>query len=192
MVTTITFWNTIKAENLSIFQADSAIGSPSPYFLDCFLPYDYIGAPWYGNLLSERIIRYLSAPSARYPKIFPVPLEDNTFYGGNGGFSLRSRLSTQTCVELTINRSFNYPKYRTGFPEDVWFSFCIKHLLTNQHLPTRKAQAAFASEQLHRGFNLRPFGIHKIWDNISPVNLKSLIDVCPEAIAAQIRSRNGS
>lgn len=40
------FWEAMRAEKVLVFQVDSALCSGSPFMVDDFLAYDYIGAPW--------------------------------------------------------------------------------------------------------------------------------------------------
>lgn len=58
------FWDMVNAHKVVIFQTDAAICSSSPWTIDDFLSYDYIGAPWADRHFGLEI--------------------------GNGGFSLRS------------------------------------------------------------------------------------------------------
>jgi len=40
------FWSALKAQHVLIFQTDSVLCSMSPWTIEDFLPYDYVGAPW--------------------------------------------------------------------------------------------------------------------------------------------------
>lgn len=46
MLKTIEFWERVRGEKVLIFQADSVLCSASPFKVDHFLEYDYIGASW--------------------------------------------------------------------------------------------------------------------------------------------------
>jgi hypothetical protein len=190
MLTNITFWESIPAEKILIFQSDSAVCSLSPYFLELFLIYDYIGAAWRWNVFDDNILRFLSGSSKRPKKSTVISWEENGFFGGNGGFSIRSRSSMIECVNLTTNGSISYPKYRVGFPEDVWFSYCVRFVLRGKHLPNRKTQIAFAWEGVRdRMKGYPPFGIHKSWGDISNADWISLLHICPEVNATRERYR---
>jgi len=72
------FWSALQAQHVLIFQTDSVLCSMSPWTIDDFLRYDYIGAPWI-----------------------------NRWYGmdiGNGGLSLRK---TKTMIRITKGFKFN-------------------------------------------------------------------------------------
>lgn len=46
LLRTRAFWSCSRAEHVLIFQSDSILCAGSPYSVDDFLEYDYIGAPW--------------------------------------------------------------------------------------------------------------------------------------------------
>ena len=75
------FWSAMKAEHVLIFQTDSVLCSMSPWSIEDFLRYDYIGAPWIDRWYGMDI--------------------------GNGGLSLRK---TKTMIRITENFNFEKPK----------------------------------------------------------------------------------
>jgi len=104
LLSNISFWSLITGEKVLIYQEDSCIFG---YNINDFLEWDYIGAPW---LKSHN---------------------DNEYYVGNGGFSLRTK---QTMIDVINKISINDTKYnsttlqymknsgQTVGPEDVYFT----------------------------------------------------------------------
>jgi hypothetical protein len=187
MVTNVSFWESIVGDRILIFQADSAICSQSPYSVDQFLHYDYIGAPWPYLFLIEDFIRTYDFGYLR-----PIDTSDNGFYGGNGGFSIRSKSSMIECAKAAVSGVFFY---KIGFPEDIWFSYCLKTHLVNAILPTRSTQLDFCTETnatrvLSSG---QPsFGTHKVWLYLEKAEWDSFIAVCPEiAKARDVYAKSG-
>ena len=72
------FWSALRAQHVLIFQTDSVLCSKSPWSIDDFLLYDYIGAPWIDRWFGMNI--------------------------GNGGLSLRK---TKTMIRITNAFKFN-------------------------------------------------------------------------------------
>jgi len=72
------FWSALKAQHVLIFQTDSILCSMSPWTIEDFLPYDYVGAPWIDRWYGMDI--------------------------GNGGLSLRK---TKTMIRITKSFKFN-------------------------------------------------------------------------------------
>ena len=46
MMTSVAFWDAMRADKVLTFQTDSVLCSMSPWRVDHFLQYDYVGAPW--------------------------------------------------------------------------------------------------------------------------------------------------
>jgi hypothetical protein len=72
------FWSALRAQHVLIFQTDSVLCSMSPWSIDDFLLYDYIGAPWIDRWFGMDI--------------------------GNGGLSLRK---AKTMMRITKHFDFN-------------------------------------------------------------------------------------
>jgi len=72
------FWSALRAQHVLIFQTDSVLCSLSPWMIEDFLPYDYIGAPWIDRWYGMNI--------------------------GNGGLSLRK---TKAMIRITNAFKFN-------------------------------------------------------------------------------------
>ena len=99
MVKNVSFWEACVGDKILIFQPDAAICTHSPYFIDMFLPYDYIGAP----------LPMIYFPGKRHKEWINAK-EDNDFYGGNGGFSLRTKASMIACAQAALNGSCLFPE----------------------------------------------------------------------------------
>jgi len=173
-----TFWRAIVGDVILIFQPDSCICNRSPYHIDLFTVYDYIGAPFHYNWVSESKYH----PSVPYREL--IPFENNEFYGGNGGFSIRSRKSMIDCSLLALPHQ-NDEDF-DGLPEDIYFSYCVKHKLNRQvKLPTKQVSAAFSVEN-SLIINPQPFGQHKAFKYmLNATDLAILSANCPDLIYSQ-------
>jgi len=78
LLSTTRFWSALKAKHILIFQTDSVLCSMSPWTINDFLKYDYIGAPWIDRWYGMDV--------------------------GNGGLSLRK---TKTMVLITESFKFD-------------------------------------------------------------------------------------
>ncbi len=99
------FWSTLNAEKVLIFQADSIMLRSG---IEKFLKYDYIGAPW--DLRSNR-----PALEAFNNKVINEIV-------GNGGFSLRT-----TSVMINISNKYSHLSPFEE-PEDLFFSGYVLRL----------------------------------------------------------------
>lgn len=162
MVLNTSFWEAIMGEKILIFHSDSGICKRTPYSIHMFLDYDYIGAPFYMDWL-------LPGPFK------PIEKNDITFYGGNGGLSLRSRSSMIECSKAAVKGS---GLYWQGRQEDVYFSWCVKYFLSNQKLPPRNVSRLFAVETILESDT--PWGFHKSWDYMNKNSYSTFREYCPE------------
>ena len=78
LLTSTRFWSALRAQHVLIFETDSVLCSMSPWSIDDFLLYDYIGAPWIDRWFGMDI--------------------------GNGGLSLRK---AKTMIKITKTFKFN-------------------------------------------------------------------------------------
>jgi len=166
-VRTVEFWRQAVGDRLLIIQIDSVICSTSTYQLQDFMKYDYIGAPWPYDWLIGGNYSYR------------IPHNSLEFFGGNGGLSIRSRQSMISCAIAALNGS--YP-HQDGFPEDVFFSSCLKYFLKNQNLPGQAKAHKFSVEGVV--VEEYPWGCHKCWQFHS---VDYLIRTCPDAMNAAAR-----
>ena len=159
------FWESVSGKKILMFQTDSAICSKSPYSINQYLQYDYIGAPfpryWLYNEYGELI-----------------PSNDNEFHGGNGGFSIRSRKSMIECSKGARDGTIYYAE---NWPEDIFFSSCVKYFLKHQILPNRTVSASFSTETVL--LNNQSFGYHKASKHLSEEDVRIFKESCPEILS---------
>lgn len=93
------FYESIDAENILVFQTDAFLCSDSPFRIEDFERYSYIGCPY-----DDQIGKGVHWGSK------------NSFYGV-GGLSFRHRSVCLKCIE-------HLPK--SDVPEDVFFSNCVE------------------------------------------------------------------
>ncbi len=148
----IDFWDTIPSEKVLIFQTDSITCSQSPYDIEDFMVYDFIGAPYHTYInMGIRLLFLLKGWNT----------EGILF---NGGLSLRSKSKS-----IEVLRQYPWDEKT---PEDVWF--CAFMPKVNATLPDLQTAQKFAYES-RSDFNYVPFGLHK-----PRRNKRSLENYCPE------------
>lgn len=171
MINNFTFWESIVGDRILIFQTDSGICSKTPFQIYHFTQYDYIGAPFphYHYLFDDD-----------HDGEGEVSEEDTLFHGGNGGFSIRSRRSMLECSRAAANGTFGD---NAKGAEDIFFSWCVRHIVPNPVLPHRFAQQTFSVESQLRHPN--PFGFHKCWAYLDENSFLLLAKSCPEVLVAK-------
>jgi len=133
MLLSIPFWEQFHGEKLLIYQEDSYIFNSN---ITPFLEYDYIGAPWVRNLIPDG-------------------------YGGNGGFSLRTKSIMIECLKKHPPPPDNSFTRFDKQAEDLYFCSTMYNNRIGKLAP-RKVGVLFSQEQLIPvGV---PFGGHKFWD----------------------------
>ena len=117
------FWQAMHADKVLIFQADSVLCSASPFSVDDFLAYDYIGAPWIqanhavGNGgLSLRSVRKMLHIAQHFDR--PVHPEDVFF--ADGLADLAQRDDTVVLASSSVANKFSW-EMDTEPPEHVPF-----------------------------------------------------------------------
>lgn len=163
------FWNRIDAEEILIFQTDTALcGNPLKRPIDEFLKYDYIGCA-YNNTQHA---------------LTNTPWPNEMFYGV-GGLSLRKKSFMMNCIDNYRDRVIAsdsmgqpYPEdvRRRPYPEDVLWSKCV-HESPNK--PESGQRIADFCGQNTIGSD-RVFGVHKTNYEYRGDRMK-LYEVCPEA-----------
>ena len=104
---TRSFWLSIPAELILVFQADSLLCDSTPWTIHDFLAYDYVGSPWRQEECPPDNDRSISICYNDYIEMvrkagflahegYKLP----TGQGGNGGLSLRRR---SKMLEITSN-----------------------------------------------------------------------------------------
>jgi len=109
--------NYIKTEHCIIVQPDGFIINPELWD-NCFLNYDYIGAPW--NDFHSREALY-KANLLQYFDCNKIP-----YVVGNGGFSLRSK--------KILKEVSNLPKLDSSIPEDLIYSVIYRKQLKEKNV----------------------------------------------------------
>ena len=117
------FWQAMHADKVLIFQADSVLCAASPFSVDDFLAYDYIGAPWVhanhavGNGgLSLRSVRKMLDIAQHFDQ--PVHPEDVFF--ADGLADLAQRDDTVVLASSSVANKFSW-EMDTEPPEHVPF-----------------------------------------------------------------------
>jgi hypothetical protein len=147
------FYEKIDAENILVFQTDAIACGSSPFKIDDFEKYSYIGCPY-----DTRI-----GPGAHWGP-------ENAFYGV-GGLSFRHRSASLACIDET-------PGVPPEFPEDVFFSNCTQRGFRTAELPEHGGvlQAFCSQNQGNEG----SFGAHKV-ELMNVADRARFSKTCPEA-----------
>lgn len=151
LMTAASFWDTVHADRVLVFQTDSVLCSLSPYTVDDFVQYDYIGAPF--------AIRWAN---------FPDWLES-----GNGGLSLRN----VTLMRRIIDR---YP-YKGEAEDFYFASAIHDMQERGEPVKTAPLDVArmFAYESGAVPSNMT-FGVHR-YEGADAATQKLIQAKCPEA-----------
>ena len=152
LMTAASFWNTVHADRVLVFQTDSVLCSLSQYTVDDFVQYDYIGAPF--------AIRWAN---------FPAWLES-----GNGGLSLRN-------VSL-MRRIIDRHPYKGEAEDFYFASAIHDMQEKGESVvpaPLEVARA-FAYESGPAPANMT-FGVHR-YDGVDAETQKIIQSKCPEAV----------
>ena len=129
MILNTTFWRSVAGNVILIVQPDASICNGTSYKIDRFLSYDFIGAPFLYNWISEKS----SVPLDEF-----IPVTNDEFFGCNGGFSLRSR---KAMIDCSLYALANPSTVATIPPEDLYFSKCLKHYLNRTvSLPSKQVE----------------------------------------------------
>lgn len=144
------FYNDIPTEMFLIFQSDSVICSQHKDYINDFLQYDYVGAPWF----------YLGKPTGV----------------GNGGLSLRRKskmLDMLNCV--TVTEAIEKPTN-----EDLYFSSNCHLKNGSLITVNKPSYAQAMNFSVETAFQKRSFGAHKAWKWLKPGHYKIFKSFCPE------------
>ena len=118
------FWESVPAEHILIFQADSLLCEHTPWTIHEFIEYDYVGSPWRQEVCPADNDRSVSICLNDYVEMVRLAgFHEHKGYalpagqGGNGGLSLRRR---SKMLEI-VNRCRHSASM--DWNEDVFFSF---------------------------------------------------------------------
>jgi hypothetical protein len=144
------FYDLINTEYFLIFQTDTIIRTKFKYFINSFLIFDYVGAPWLDPF-----------------KTFNKHDANNV---GNGGLSLRKK---SKMLEI-IKKNFYFDNCK-HLPEDYFFTRKYDNIKLN--VPKIEYAKFFSVESI---YNSESFGVHKPWFHLSKEDYESLIEISPE------------
>ena len=145
------FWNRVRAENILVFQTDTAICSSSPFNIHDFTHYNYIGC----NADSKAIGMNHTLEHWKGPMY------------GVGGLSFRKKSFMTKCIRTNI-RPDNYP-------EDVYFGECVHE--TSGKPESVDEIHSFCSQS---AFIKPSFGAHRT-SLLPEESKASFYEYCPEA-----------
>lgn len=134
------FWNTIKEENILIFQTDTMMFNSN---INDFLEYDFVGANFFNSL-------------------------DQSIHNGgnNGGFSFRHKTAMLDCLKnVSAQKFFEYrssngkSNYICPLHEDVYYSTACEIL--NKNLCPVEKRKEFSIEDGREENYTKPIGCHR-------------------------------
>lgn len=139
------FWESVQGERVLIFQADAVLCSLSPFRIDAFYGYDYVGSKWLPH--TGQLRSFWQHPS----RLGHTCRIDEEVCGGNGGLSLRKKTAM---LEVVSNASFHH-LFNEG--EDAATVYAMIKL--GKKVATSRVSAQFSSQYL---IESRSFAAHKI------------------------------
>lgn len=136
----VSFWNDLKCDKCIIVQDDGWLMNGK--FIDDYLNYDYVGAPWTDVKDNDYIKKYI-----------------NSQLVGNGGFSIRNvEKMKHICQTYEIEKKDLFYHNLNEIPEDVYF---VKHLVKmGANVAPFDIARKFAIEQV---MCVGAVGFHKFW-----------------------------
>ena len=134
------FWDTLDSEKCIVVQDDGFLMNGK--FIDDYLQYDYIGAPWADAKDNDYIKKHI-----------------NPGLVGNGGFSIRDvEKMKHICRTYKDEKKSLFYHNLNEIPEDVYF---VKHLVQmGANVAPFDIARKFAIEQV---LSVNPVGFHKFW-----------------------------
>mmetsp|Transcript_65921 Transcript_65921/g.117231 ORF Transcript_65921/g.117231 Transcript_65921/m.117231 type:complete len:401 (-) Transcript_65921:657-1859(-) len=158
------FWRSLQADRVLIYQPDTVLCRNSPYPIEHFLKWDYIGAPWDGpwfQTLRNTSHDQLTADWTVWQQ-----------WGGNGGLSIRNPQTMIACLNRQPPRTF----YDWRLNEDKFYSRCLSKFRMN--IAPWHVGRLFSSETY---INVQSLGYHKPLLKDKPQHLvPQILKRCPE------------
>ncbi len=147
------FWKKLEWDKCIIVQDDGILMDGK--FIDEYLKYDYVGAPWADAKDNEYIKKNI-----------------NPGLVGNGGFSIRDVEKMKHICETYIDEKNNLFYHNLNeIPEDVYF---VKHLIQmNANVAPFDVARKFAVEQV---LSVNPVGFHKFWMYNLPIETVKILN----------------
>lgn len=152
LLTSIEFYESIPSENILIFQTDAVVCGNTPFKIEQFMNYDFIGAPLSGLINNSIHFYFLARAKLINYKNYM-----------NGGLSFRKK--SKMIQVLT-----KYP-WDHMIAEDIWIVSNLYKM--NANLPT-KAEARKFFYEAEKLIDI-PWGVHKPRKNIEVLKI-----ICPE------------
>lgn len=136
----VEFWETLNCVKCIVVQDDGFLMNGK--FIENYLQYDYIGAPWADAKDNEYIKKHIN------PQLV-----------GNGGFSIRDvSKMIHICKTYKAEKNSLFYHNLNEIPEDVYF---VKHLTQiGANVAPFEVARKFAVEQV---LSVNPVGFHKFW-----------------------------
>lgn len=148
------FWNDIDAEDILIFQTDCALCSGTPFSIDRFRKYGYLGCSYKKDSIGMN--------KQVWSKELP-------FYG-IGGLSFRKKSFMLKCIRKE-------PNVHPDRAEDVFFSECVHAERSSLKPESPQVLCDFCSQHF---FNSKSFGAHKTKLMVDE-DKEDFYSYCPEA-----------
>ena len=147
------FWKTLDCEKCIIVQDDGFLMNGK--FINDYLQYDYIGAPWADAKDNEYIKKHI-----------------NPGLVGNGGFSIRNvEKMKHICKTYKAEKNLLFYHNLNEIPEDVYF---VKHLVQmGANVAPFEIARKFAIEQV---LSISPVGFHKFWIYNLPIDTVKILN----------------
>jgi hypothetical protein len=147
------FWNQVPAEDILVFQTDTALCPASKYKIDQFTKYDYIGCS------TPHLVDIINGKK---------PKDEHHFYGV-GGLSFRKKSFMMKCIK-------DNPNVTAKFPEDVFYSNCVASS------PRRPKDGNDLSRFCSQNAFMKPsWGAHKL-SRMDKQDVDKFLKFCPAAI----------
>lgn len=147
------FWDRVQAENILVFQTDTALCKNSKFKIDDFSKYDYIGCSVNKNV---------------YAFDEPWWYEGKSPFYGIGGLSFRKKSFMKRCIA-------KYPEKAQNMPEDAFFSMCVQQ--SPNKPPSGQVLTEFCTQH---HFNSNSFGAHKTKE-LAEQDRNTFYEYCPES-----------
>jgi hypothetical protein len=147
------FWNTLECDKCIIVQDDGFLMDGK--YVDDYLRYDYVGAPWANAKDNEYIKKHV-----------------NPGLVGNGGFSIRDiGVTKRICKTYIDDKNSLFYNNLNEIPEDVYF---VKHMVSSgANVAPFDVARKFAIEQV---LSANPVGFHKFWIYHQPIESVKIFD----------------
>ncbi|KNC81103.1 hypothetical protein SARC_06564 [Sphaeroforma arctica JP610] len=163
----LAFWNQIPYDTVLVFQSDSVLCANSPFRIEDFMKYKYIGC----------------ALGEAYGVGSHYDWAPHPFYG-SGGLTIRNVEYHKACLKNPKLASLRVGPWAA---EDLFFSHCVHEGSETDRAENVTVMQQFCTQQ---GFKQPSFGMHKFWDQgyrFAPSHVRKMVEHCPEIIPLRIQ-----